>query len=207
MRSATIRWSSSWPRAWRWASCSALQGVLHLTRYGAAESLGPGGGAVAGARTRPGGDRPAVCRPRRDVADCGDRADEGRRATRGNGDDGGRSAQPRAGAAVRGRHRRHAAAGGIVLGGRDHRRLHRRRATHRHRCRRVLVADAVGRGCLADVGNGIVKSFVFGVAITYVALYQGYESRPRRKAWRVRPRGRWSSRRLPCSGSTSSSRR
>jgi phospholipid/cholesterol/gamma-HCH transport system permease protein len=28
-----------------------------------------------------------------------------------------------------------------------------------------------------DVGNGIVKSIVFGVAITFVALYQGFESR------------------------------
>lgn len=27
-----------------------------------------------------------------------------------------------------------------------------------------------------DVGNGIVKSFVFGVACTFVALYQGYET-------------------------------
>ena len=28
-----------------------------------------------------------------------------------------------------------------------------------------------------DVGNGIVKSIVFGIAITFVALYQGFESR------------------------------
>jgi phospholipid/cholesterol/gamma-HCH transport system permease protein len=28
-----------------------------------------------------------------------------------------------------------------------------------------------------DVGNGIVKSFVFGVICTFVALYQGYESK------------------------------
>jgi phospholipid/cholesterol/gamma-HCH transport system permease protein len=27
-----------------------------------------------------------------------------------------------------------------------------------------------------DVGNGIVKSFVFGIAVTFVALYEGYES-------------------------------
>jgi phospholipid/cholesterol/gamma-HCH transport system permease protein len=27
-----------------------------------------------------------------------------------------------------------------------------------------------------DVGNGVVKSFVFGVACTFVALYQGYEA-------------------------------
>jgi phospholipid/cholesterol/gamma-HCH transport system permease protein len=29
-----------------------------------------------------------------------------------------------------------------------------------------------------DVGNGFVKSVVFGIAITFIALYQGYETRP-----------------------------
>ena len=29
-----------------------------------------------------------------------------------------------------------------------------------------------------DVGNGIVKSFVFGVAVTFIALLQGYMARP-----------------------------
>ena len=29
-----------------------------------------------------------------------------------------------------------------------------------------------------DVGNGIVKSFVFGVAVTFIALLQGYEAQP-----------------------------
>ena len=33
-----------------------------------------------------------------------------------------------------------------------------------------------GVDVMADVGNGIVKSFVFGVACTFVALYQGYEA-------------------------------
>jgi phospholipid/cholesterol/gamma-HCH transport system permease protein len=27
-----------------------------------------------------------------------------------------------------------------------------------------------------DVGNGIIKSFVFGVTVTFVALYQGFEA-------------------------------
>ena len=27
-----------------------------------------------------------------------------------------------------------------------------------------------------DIGNGIIKSMVFGVACTFVALYQGYEA-------------------------------
>jgi phospholipid/cholesterol/gamma-HCH transport system permease protein len=29
-----------------------------------------------------------------------------------------------------------------------------------------------------DVGNGIIKSVVFGLAVTFVALYQGYEAQP-----------------------------
>ncbi len=30
----------------------------------------------------------------------------------------------------------------------------------------------------ADVGNGVVKSIVFGFAVTFTALYQGYEAKP-----------------------------
>jgi phospholipid/cholesterol/gamma-HCH transport system permease protein len=29
-----------------------------------------------------------------------------------------------------------------------------------------------------DVGNGIVKSIVFGIAVTFIALLQGYEAQP-----------------------------
>jgi len=29
-----------------------------------------------------------------------------------------------------------------------------------------------------DVGNGVVKSVVFGFAVTFIALFQGYEARP-----------------------------
>ena len=29
-----------------------------------------------------------------------------------------------------------------------------------------------------DVGNGVVKSLVFGVTVTFVALLQGYEAQP-----------------------------
>jgi phospholipid/cholesterol/gamma-HCH transport system permease protein len=29
-----------------------------------------------------------------------------------------------------------------------------------------------------DVGNGMVKSFVFGVTVTFVALFQGFEAQP-----------------------------
>ncbi len=30
----------------------------------------------------------------------------------------------------------------------------------------------------ADVGNGVIKSVVFGVAVTFIALYQGYQAAP-----------------------------
>jgi phospholipid/cholesterol/gamma-HCH transport system permease protein len=29
-----------------------------------------------------------------------------------------------------------------------------------------------------DIGNGMVKSFVFGIAVTFIALYQGFQARP-----------------------------
>lgn len=29
-----------------------------------------------------------------------------------------------------------------------------------------------------DIGNGVLKSFVFGIAVTFIALYQGYEAKP-----------------------------
>ncbi len=35
-----------------------------------------------------------------------------------------------------------------------------------------------GVDAINDVGNGIVKSFVFGIACTTVALYQGFEAKP-----------------------------
>jgi phospholipid/cholesterol/gamma-HCH transport system permease protein len=35
-----------------------------------------------------------------------------------------------------------------------------------------------GVDVLKDVGNGVVKSVVFGVAVTFISLYQGYEAKP-----------------------------
>lgn len=35
-----------------------------------------------------------------------------------------------------------------------------------------------GVSVLADVGNGVLKSLVFGVAVTFVALLQGFEAQP-----------------------------
>jgi len=35
-----------------------------------------------------------------------------------------------------------------------------------------------GVDVLKDVGNGVIKSVVFGIAVTFIALYQGFESKP-----------------------------
>ena len=35
-----------------------------------------------------------------------------------------------------------------------------------------------GVDLFSDIGNGLIKSMVFGVAVTFIALYQGYESKP-----------------------------
>ena len=35
-----------------------------------------------------------------------------------------------------------------------------------------------GVDVLKDIGNGVVKSVVFGVAVTFISLYQGYEAKP-----------------------------
>ena len=34
-----------------------------------------------------------------------------------------------------------------------------------------------GVDVIKDIGNGVVKSIVFGIAVTFIALYQGYESK------------------------------
>jgi hypothetical protein len=35
-----------------------------------------------------------------------------------------------------------------------------------------------GVDLFSDIGNGLIKSVVFGVAVTFIALYQGYEAKP-----------------------------
>ena len=35
-----------------------------------------------------------------------------------------------------------------------------------------------GVDLFSDIGNGLIKSMVFGVAVTFIALYQGYEAKP-----------------------------
>ena len=34
-----------------------------------------------------------------------------------------------------------------------------------------------GVDVIKDIGNGVVKSVVFGIAVTFIALHQGYESK------------------------------
>ena len=34
-----------------------------------------------------------------------------------------------------------------------------------------------GVDVMSDVVNGVIKSVVFGVAVTFIALYQGYEAK------------------------------
>ena len=31
---------------------------------------------------------------------------------------------------------------------------------------------------LEDVGNGVVKSIVFGIAVTFIAVFEGYDCQP-----------------------------
>jgi phospholipid/cholesterol/gamma-HCH transport system permease protein len=35
-----------------------------------------------------------------------------------------------------------------------------------------------GVDVLRDIGNGVLKSVVFGIAVTFIALYQGFEADP-----------------------------
>lgn len=35
-----------------------------------------------------------------------------------------------------------------------------------------------GVDVMKDIGNGVIKSMVFGVAVTFIALYQGHEAKP-----------------------------
>jgi phospholipid/cholesterol/gamma-HCH transport system permease protein len=42
-----------------------------------------------------------------------------------------------------------------------------------------------------DVGNGVIKSVVFGFTVTFVALLQGYRPGPRPKGCRKPPPAPW----------------
>lgn len=49
-----------------------------------------------------------------------------------------------------------------------------------------------------DVANGVIKSLVFGVTVTLVALYEAGRPAPRPRAWRAPPPAPWWSARWPC---------
>lgn len=56
-----------------------------------------------------------------------------------------------------------------------------------------------------DVANGVIKSVVFGVTVTLVALYEGWQAKPTPKALPAPPRAPWSWARWRCWGWTSCS--
>ena len=94
------------------ARAAGLRDAAALRRLGVARRAG---GAVAGARARPGGGGAAVRQPRRLGDHRRDRPDEGDRADLGDGDDGGRPDRARGRAALLGRGDLDAAARGAVL--------------------------------------------------------------------------------------------
>lgn len=42
-----------------------------------------------------------------------------------------------------------------------------------------------------DIANGVLKSVVFGVAVTFVALFQAMRPSRRPRVWRAPPPGPW----------------
>jgi phospholipid/cholesterol/gamma-HCH transport system ATP-binding protein len=102
---------------------------------------------------------------------------------------------------------RAAAAGRGVQRGRHHGRLRGRRAADRHRPGSFWSQMQGGVDVWRDVGNGVLKSVVFGVTVTFIALLEGFEAHPTPRACRARPPARWSWARCRCWGSISCSRR
>jgi phospholipid/cholesterol/gamma-HCH transport system permease protein len=154
-----------------------LQGYYILQRYGSAEALGM---MVAlsllrelGPWSRPCCSRVVPARP-----DGRNRPDEGRRAAVGHGDDGGGPRQTHSGAALLGRADHHAFAGCGLQRRRRAGRLAGGRGDDRRRQRCFLGPDAAGVDWWSDLGNGVLKSFVFGLAVTFVALLEGYAAKP-----------------------------
>ena len=83
------------------------------------------------------------------------------------------------GAALLGRRDLDAAAGrDVQRDGRVRRLPHRRCVMIGVDDGRVLVADAGRGGFRQDILNGVIKSVVFGVAVTAIALFEGYDAPP-----------------------------
>ena len=155
----------------------ALQMYYALVRYGATDSLGLIVNLSLTRELGPVRHGAALRRPRRNVADRRDRPDEGGRAARRDGHDG---ASTRVSRVLAPRF-----LGGIVampilailfstvgiLGA--------------YVVAVLLIGVDAGNfwsimqsgvDVWRDIGNGIVKSIVFGFICTFVALYQGYEA-------------------------------
>ncbi len=132
----------------------------------------------AGARAWPGRRRTALCQPRGQRDHRRDRIDESNRAAFGDGDDGGGSHRPRGRAPFLGRSDFHALARGAVsamgvFGG------------YLVGVRLIGVDEGsfwsqmqAAVDFRQDVLNGVIKSLVFGVAVTWIAVYEGYDAPP-----------------------------
>jgi phospholipid/cholesterol/gamma-HCH transport system permease protein len=69
----------------------------------------------------------------------------------------------------------------------------------------LLVAEMqAGVEAFSDVGNGFVKSVVFGVICAFIAVFVGYEAKPTPEGCRARRPPRWSPPRWRCCCSISS---
>ena len=47
-----------------------------------------------------------------------------------------------------------------------------------HRRRRLLGADAGGRGLALRCFNGVIRAWVFAVAVGLIAVFEGYDANP-----------------------------
>ena len=131
------------------------------------------------ARTRSCRDRIVVCRSRGIRGNRRNRPDEGDRSAVGHGDDGRRSAASNHRAALVGGHDLYAAA--------DRSSSTRWRSGVRRSSGSTGSASmpaASGAACRTasqrweDIGKGMVKAGVFGVVISWIAVFQGYDSTP-----------------------------
>ena len=162
-----VRRHGARPAGLRRVPALRLRGLRRRARR-ARQSQGAGAGAHGA----------AVCRARRYFTDLRNRPHEVHRAAHRDADDGGGSAALRRRAALSRRLHRHAAAGRDV-----------------HACIALYGAQLIGvqqmgvdAGAywsqtqnavdLHDVWEGVVKSLVFGVAVSLVAVYEGYHSEP-----------------------------
>lgn len=108
------------------------------------------------------------------------------RAIDRDGYDGRQSHSACRGAALLGWRHFDALAGGPVFRGRCFRRLPDRRCLHRALTRALLVTNARSVDFRFDVRERRDQSFVFGVAVSLIAVFEGYDAIPTAEECRVR---------------------